>query len=213
MLNELMTAIQKKYTLTPIDSSEFDGIKISGMKFDIKAYEAQGLGHVSTMSAKGFFGLMKMDTLIIVPREVDLPLFSYDRIHAAGNDTLIIEFYDTLLDSCDLGSIATIKKGYSDFKKYEAGERWYDSIKLHESIGLKGKKKDSPQFDECCREYLKAYLDLQAKPVTDVEAKKAKSSRYSEGLLENGGVSTDVFVKNLGKEKTAKLFREILFKS
>ena len=213
MLHELITDIKKKYTLTPIDSSEFDGIKISGMKFDIKAYEAEGLGHVSTMSAKGFFGLMKMDTLIIFPKDVDFPLFSYDRIHAAGNDTLIVEFYDTLLDSCDLGSIAKIKEGYSGFKKYEAGERWYDSIKLPESIGLKGKKKDSPQCEDCCSEYLKALLDIPAKPVTDFEAKKVKSSAYSEGLLENGGVSTDVFVKNLGKEKTAKLFREILFKS
>ena len=28
--------------------------------------------------------------------EVDLPLYSYDRIFAMGNDTLIVELYDTL---------------------------------------------------------------------------------------------------------------------
>ena len=54
------------------------------MRFFVKAYRADGLGHVSVMRAKGFFGLMKMDTLIIVPKEKDLPLYSYDRIYAMG---------------------------------------------------------------------------------------------------------------------------------
>ena len=48
------------------------------MTFTIKAYKAEGLGHVSVMRAKGFFGLMKMDTLIVNPTYVDLPLYSYN---------------------------------------------------------------------------------------------------------------------------------------
>jgi hypothetical protein len=38
-----------------------------------------------------------------------------------------------------------------------------------------------------------------------------KASLYVEGLLKNGGPSTDVFKKALGVEKTAELFRKILF--
>jgi hypothetical protein len=34
---------------------------------------------------------------------------------------------------------------------------------------------------------------------------------YVNGLLEKGGPSTDVFKKELGVEKTTKLFRKILF--
>lgn len=34
---------------------------------------------------------------------------------------------------------------------------------------------------------------------------------YVEGLLKNGGPSTDVFKKGIGEEKTAELFRKILF--
>ena len=41
--------------------------------------------------------------------------------------------------------------------------------------------------------------------------KQRKASVYVEGLLENGGPSTDVFVKGLGHERTARLFRHILF--
>ena len=71
---ELLKTIGEKYPLKPMDAGEFSSLKASGMQFAIEAYEAEGLGHVSYMQAKGFFGLMKMDTLIINPKELDLPL-------------------------------------------------------------------------------------------------------------------------------------------
>ena len=74
MFSELLDVINEKYPLKEKSSEGFDGIKVKGMKFDIKSYEAEGLGNVSTMRAKGFFGLMKMDTLIINPSETDLPI-------------------------------------------------------------------------------------------------------------------------------------------
>lgn len=50
------------------------------------------------MRAKGFFGLLKMDTLVILPADRDRPLCSYDCIYAAVNDTLIVELYDALIE-------------------------------------------------------------------------------------------------------------------
>jgi hypothetical protein len=41
--------------------------------------------------------------------------------------------------------------------------------------------------------------------------KREKAGVYVEGLLTNGGPSTDVFKKGIGSEKTADLFRRILF--
>jgi hypothetical protein len=54
-------------------------------------------------------------------------------------------------------------------------------------------------------------LHAPAKKVADVVKKKELSKEYVEGLLREGGPSTDVFKKALGEEKTAKLFREVLF--
>ena len=51
--------------MTEKSAGEFANIKAKGMKFQIKQYEAKGLGNVSVMEAKGFFGLMQMDTLIM----------------------------------------------------------------------------------------------------------------------------------------------------
>lgn len=59
--------------------------------------------------------------------------------------------------------------------------------------------------------HLHAYLASQAAPVTDAAAKREKTSHYVEGLLTHGGPSTDVFKKTLGEEKTARLFRDVLF--
>ena len=41
--------------------------------------------------------------------------------------------------------------------------------------------------------------------------KREKTNAYVEGLLRNGGPSTDVFKKALGEQKTAELFKTVLF--
>ncbi len=208
MTEKLLLMIAEKYPITPIDGACVEGLKASGMKFNIRAYHAEGLGHVSVMTAKGFFGLMKMDTLIVNPTEVDLPLYSYDRIFAMGNDTLIVELYDTL--SSDGLSMEDVKAKYSSLTERDPGEHWYDSIKLPESISKKGKKADTPALSRLAAEHLAAYLDA-ARPADNPEVKKEKASLYVEGLLSKGGPSTDAFKKAIGDERTAELFRDILF--
>ena len=211
MTNKLLELIKNRYPLTEIPVGEFSNLKASGMKFTVQAYKAEGLGHVSVMRAKGFFGLMKMDTLIINPTELDLPLYSYDRIFAMGNDTLIIELYDTLLGSSPVDGLQEIKTSFSDLLERDPGEHWYDSIKLKESISKKGKKAQTLKMDKLTIEYLAHYLTVECAPVVDFLGKKEKTNYYVEGLLTNGGPSTDAFKRALGNEKTAKLFREILF--
>ena len=211
MTNKILDLIKTKYPLSPIDAGDMATLKASGMKFSVEAYKAEGLGHVSVMRAKGFFGLMKMDTLIINPTEIDLPLYSYDRIFAMGNDTLIVELYDTLVGPFDTSSLADAKNAFSDLPERDPGVHWYDSIKLHESISKKGKKTHTPRMDQLTLAHFDAYLNGPAITVADRAAKQAKASYYVDGLLSRGGPSTDVFKKALGEETTAKLFETILF--
>ena len=208
MTEKLLCIIGERYPITPIPDSCVECLRASGMKFNIRAYHAEGLGHVSVMSAKGFSGLMKMDTLIVNPTEVDLPLYSYDRIFAMGNDTLIVELYDTL--SRGDFSMEDVKAKYSSLIERDPGEHWYDSIKLPESISKKGKKADTPALSRLTTEHLVAYLDA-ARLTDNHEVKKEKARIYVEGLLSKGGPSTDAFKKAIGDERTAELFRNILF--
>ena len=211
MTNQLLALLSTKYSLCELDAGDFSSLKVNGMKFAIKAYHAEGLGHVSVMRATGFFGLMKMDTLMIVPQEKDLPLYSYDRIYAMGNDTLIVELYDTLTEPLDLTELDRIKAGFTHLPERDPGTHWYDSIKLPQSISKKGKKALTSAMDALTVEHFKAFLNAPAQGVSDMAKKQELSSRYVNGLLTNGGPSTDVFKKELGAEKTEKLFHEVLF--
>jgi hypothetical protein len=212
MIQKMIDAIGASFPLTELDCGEYAKQKVSGMNFTIRRFYAEGIGNVSSMVASGFFGLMKMDTLIITPTEKDMPLFSYDRVHAMGNDTLIFELYDTLLGETDLFGVEQVKKASAFLPDHDLGEHWYDDIKLPVSLSKKGKKASTPAFDDCTISYLAAFLkDAKAAAPCEAEPKREKTSVYVEGLLKNGGPSTDVFKKGIGEERTAELFRKILF--
>lgn len=210
MTDTLLSMIGARFPLTEADVGGFASLKANGMRFAIHAYEAEGLGHVSVMTAKGMMGLMKMDTLIVNPKALDLPLFSYDRILAMGSDTLIVELYDTMVGPLDTSALKAVNERYKDLPERDPGTHWYDSIKCKESVSKKGRKL-SDRFDAYTAAYTEAYLALPAGPVTDAAAKKAVTDAYVEGLLKNGGPSTDVFKKALGGEVTGNLFRRVLF--
>lgn len=211
MTDVLLGRIAARHPLTALDAGEFATLGASGMKFTVQAYHAKGLGHVSIMRAKGFFGLMRMDTLMIVPEDKDLPLYSYDRIYAAGNDTLIVELYDTLVSPLDLGALQEVLARRTYLAQRDPKEHWYDSIKLAGSISKKGKHAQTPELDALTYEHFEAYLNAPAADTADKAQKRARSAAYVDGLLTNGGPSTDVFKKKLGADATAKLFREVLF--
>ena len=212
MTEKLLSAIGVSFPLTEGDAGQYRTMKANGMRFLIRTFRAEGLGHVSVMKASGFFGLMKMDTLIVNPTEVDMPLLSYDRVHAMGNDTLIYELYDTLVGQPDLSLLDKAKGRTNLLPDHDLGKHWYDDIKLPQSLSKKCKKIQSPTFDNAAYQYLVSYLKAAKNaPACAAEPKKEKASIYVEGLLSNGGPSTNVFKKSLGEEKTAELFRTVLF--
>ncbi len=212
MTDRMLAIIDKAFPLAEQDCGAYKKMKVSGMGFTIRRFQAEGLGAVSVMVASGFFGLLKMDTLIITPTEKDMPLFSYDRVHAMGNDTLIFELYDTLLGSADLSALEEVKKQAAYLPDHDLGEHWYDSIKLPQSLSKKGKKAQTSSFDTTAIHYLTKYLETaQSAAACQAAPKREKASVYVEGLLKNGGPSTDVFKKGIGDEKTAALFRKVLF--
>lgn len=212
MMDELLNLIKEQFSLKELSVGEYQKLKANGMTFSIRQFYAEDFGNISVMTAKGFFGLMQMDTFILNPIEKDLPLFSYDRIHAMGNDTMILELYDTILGEYSPGKIQSVNAQYASLPDHDLGEHWYDSIKLKESASKKAKKAQSAQFDAFAKSYFSAYITgAHQLPTCDSTAKKEKASIYVEGLLKNGGPSTDVFKKALGTQKTTDLFRKILF--
>ena len=211
MTEKLLQLLQLQYPLEVCDPGAFSTLKAKGMRFTVRAWEARGLGHVSVMEAKGFFGLMKMDTLIVNPTERDLPLYSYDRIQAMGNDTLIAELYDTTVCGFRAPALDAVCADGAALQDRDPGTHWYDGIRLSQSISKKGKKPERQAFDRLAEDHFAAWLGAAGQPLTDKAAKRAKAAAYVDGLLTHGGPSTDVFKKALGQEKTELLFRKVLF--
>ena len=203
--------IEKKYGLSEIDAGEFAKFNVGPMKFTVRAYDAKGFGRVSKMDTTAFFGLMKMQTVIIVPIETDLPLLSYDRIKAMGNDKLYLELYDTLSGEFEPSKIDDVKKKYASLADFDAGEHWYDSLRLSQSVFKSAKSKESEKIDGLAEDFFESYLESVCEGSPDISIKKKKTEDYVSGLLKNGGPSTDAMKKRLGDEKTEKLFKNLLF--
>ena len=211
MNDALLAALSRRFPLSEKPVGDFAVLSASGMRFAVAAYEAAGLGHVSAMRAAGFFGAMKMETLIVVPQQRDLPLYSFDRIAAMGSYTLLAELYDTDLTAVDLSALDAAAARFPALADRDPGAHWYDGIRLPQSLSKRGRKKQAAQLDELALEHFSAYLDPPAAPTADLCAKRDKTAAYVRGLLEHGGPPTDVFKKALGAEKTAELFETVLF--
>lgn len=212
MIQKIISQINDAYPLRELDCGKYSGLRARGMHFTTRCYAAQGLGHVSVMQASGFFGLMKMDTVIVNPSVVDMPLLSYDRVFAMGNDTLIFEVYDTVLGQTQLPATEQAKAEGGSGKAHDVGTHWYDSIKLPVSLAKKGRKADTAAFDALTDAYFQGFLaDCAIANSCEAAAKREKASVYVEGLLSHGGPSTDVFKKAIGEEQTGELFRRVLF--
>lgn len=214
MTGKLLDIIGNELKLTPVDCGEFATRKVSGMNFRISAWNAEGFGRVSLMQVSGMLGLMKMQTLIVNPFEVDAPLLSYDRIEAMGNDTLMLEPFDTTLGtgSFDESALVNMKANTADLPDRDAAPCWYDGMRLPSTIDVKCKKKDTARLDEITESYFEAYLRAaKAAASCDPEAKKIRAAAYSNGLIDQGGPATDPFVKTYGAENTREFFRTVLF--
>lgn len=211
-MEQLLQMIDDRFAVTELDTKDFASMKVSGMNFQIRSFQIENVGTMSVMSANGFFGLMKMDTFILVPTKKDAPLFSYDRIFAMGNDTCLIELYNTQLSPCNLGGFDQLKARSKNYPAYQTKSYWYDELRFSQSMAVKSKKKQSKELTALRNEYFMEYLRLlSVSPECDESAKKEKCAVYVNGLLTGGGASTSVFLKNIGKEKTEELFHKYLF--
>ena len=216
-MNEAIAKLNAHFPLTKRDAGEYAHFKAAPLTVDLDWYAAEGLGSVSLLRGKAMAGLMRMDTLVIDPFTRDVPLFSYDFISAMGNETMLVEYYDTLLDAAafDASPLLAAKLAIAALPDHDLGAHWYDGLKLPVSFAKRTRKKALPALNAAFLTALDAYLALAAaKPVLSDAArqeKRGKAAAYVNGLLEHGGPSTDSFVKAIGAERTRQLFAGVVF--
>ena len=212
MIDNLLDLINSYYPLKELDIGEYKSFDLNGMNINCGCYSSE-LGNIAYI--KGGSAMTHLDTLIISPIYKDTYLYSYDRVKAFGSDNILTELYDVLInkDNNDLNDkLNTLLEDYKDIPNVEHTSNWYDSILLDVSINKKGSVELSNRFDTLAYDYLKEYLDNSSKTIEcDQTKKKELIKQYCDNLLNNGGASTDVFIKSKGKQFCEGLFHKVLF--
>lgn len=214
--DQLIARWAEDFSLSRVDLGENSRLRVGPMTFSLAQWKVEGVGNLSVMAGSALLGLMKMDTVILTPLDRDAPLFSYDRIRVLGADTMLVELYDTQVEGAacleeSLAELGDLKASLSDIGDYTQGARWYDAIRLPQSLAKKGRGV-SERLDRAALKAAGLYSALLSQaPRCGREEKTEKTMAYVQGLLTHGGASTDLFVKKLGQSRTAYIFRHILF--
>ena len=87
--------------------------------------------------------------------EVDWPLYSYDRIFAMGNDTLIVELYDTLAGAYSEDALQVVKGEYADLAERDPGEHWAKK-RQQNFLAISFLERKSNNFENPCIDCKKA---------------------------------------------------------
>lgn len=215
-----LDTVDDYYTLTEVDCGEYKNLKLFGiMKFNVKQYDVEGVGNLAVMTTN--IGVMQMATVVLTPTERDMPLISMDYMYMLGNRTAYLEVYDLVLEQDEeyaalLEQLGAVRADYDSIETVTPSAAWYDSLKT-EGFYKKGKKADDDALIEMMHRGLDSVMIYSsALPELDEEAHAHKTvlqKTYSDGLIDNGGISTDIFVKALGTDETRIFFDSVLFKA
>ena len=217
-VDAFIAELQENYTLTPRDVEEYQGLTVMGiMKFDVEQYEIEGIGNLSVMRMN--IGVMQMATVVITPIDKNLPLFSTDYMYMLTNRISYLEFYDLVANQDTayqqlLADLTEVHNNYTYLPDAEVSEAWYSSL-LTAHAYKNGKMSDDESLKNLMLDSLKVYEQhanlLPLLSEEEKEEKRAITIEYTDGLIEKGGISTDVFKKELGMEKTKDFFDTVFF--
>ena len=182
-----------------------------GMTFDTKSCEIKGVGHLCVMRMNAFMGLMKMETIVIAPTKVDMPLFNVDWVSAFGTETLIAELYDTQVEPWPgeaQKKFEEIQEEYLDVEDNESGEHWYDSVLYPVSIHKKGKGL-TDRFNDAAKDYIDLFAaelaELAMAGKCPADLKRARVGDFARTLVENDGPAVNMMAKLFGEETMRRI--------
>lgn len=217
-IDAVLHELEQNFNVTQLDVGEYKEMKIYGiMKFHAEQYDIEELGNLSIMRMN--MGVMQMATIVITPQDKNLPLLSADYMYILNNRKSYLEFYDVVKAKDDrynqlLDALSTVQNEYAYLENIETSPAWYAHL-----LTVTSYKGGKPAVDKDLQgmliDSLRTYIEHSKQlPLLSEEEKNEKLSitmEYTDGLIQNGGISTDVFKKELGEEKTKHFFDNVFF--
>lgn len=211
--------VQEGYTVTQLDAEEYTDMRFYGiMKFHVDQYRVEELGNLSVMTAD--MGFMQMVSFMITPIEKNVPLCTLDFMYILNNRKSYVEFYDLAgdTDSDEYITVQAILQGlvdrWNDVEELAVEPHWYDTylkVFMHKQLKKDDDARNTQLFSESLGTYLNETLRIEKSSDENISRQIDNTKAYSDGLIEKGGVSTDVFKKALGEEKTREFFDKVFF--
>ncbi|MBR3159425.1 MAG: hypothetical protein IKG18_15730 [Atopobiaceae bacterium] len=213
--DSVLAALGRTYALKQEDLGADACLSAKGMTFETEGWEIPGVGHLCVMQMAAFLGLMRMETVVVAPTDVDFPLFNLDWVKAFGIETQIAELYDTQLqpwpDECH-EAFEFARDRYADLPDAPAGDpHWYDGILYPCSFHKKGRGL-TERMSRAAQDYLTVYVELlAAAPACNPAEKAAKVQAFAERLFEEGGPAVDQVTKLFGEQTARRLILRYMY--
>ncbi len=135
----------------------------------------------------------------------------------AGTRKLYIECYDIPEDAENqalCAEIDAIFAQYNEWEEIEMEQAWYADL-IMTAFYRSASKKDDAAIETLTAQLLTTYLQAaKLRAVLSQEAQEEKVAgleAYCNGLVTEGGISTDVFKDALGAEETLRFFERVFF--
>jgi len=115
-VDAVLAELKENYTLSPCDTGAYKEMRIMGpAKFHVEQYKVEELGNLSIMRVN--MGVMQMATVVITPKEKNMPLLSADYMYILSNRKSYLEFYDVVKEKDDnynqvLNELSQVKTKY-----------------------------------------------------------------------------------------------------
>ena len=213
--DSVLAALERTSLLKQEDLGADAHLSAKGMTFETESWEIQEIGHLCIMKMSAPLGLMRMETAIIAPTHVDVPLFNLDWVKAFGTETQIAELYDTQLmpwpNECH-EAFEFARAQYADLPDAPAGDaHWYDDILYPCSFHKKGRGL-TERMSRAAQDYLTVYTELlAAAPTCNSTEKAAKVQAFAEKLFEEGGPAVNQVAKLFGEQTAKRLILQHMY--
>lgn len=214
-----LALLREHYTVEECEiDPAFANPNVGGRPNHVRRFDVKGVGNLLMMTAKDVES-NQLSSFVLMPYFKNLPLFSTDYVYNDDKRFFLIEIYDLSVAhdaAFDAGiqALEDLAASWDDMPPFPTQPRWYDDIR---PVCIA--KAPSVEQDGLSLERFLAALDAfvqmeKAAPAlsdADRARKWQKNKDYSDGLVDRGGVSTDLWTDALGAENVRRFFDEVFF--
>lgn len=214
-----LSLLRKHYAVSeqPVDEVLASPV-IGGRPHHARRFDIEGVGNLLVMTVKDAEE-NQLSSFVVTPYAKDLPLFSTDYVYSGDKRFFLIELYDLVVDHDEayrnsIESYSALAASWDDMPDFPMRPCWYDDIRPVCIAKAPSREQDElavRRFLAALGLFITAEQEAPALAGESLERKWQLNKDYADRLIDEGGVSTDLFTEALGAENTRRFFDEVFF--